>query len=150
MRVLLATPSLFRVPQLEYMMSVMKTQNLLMQYNIAVDTCFVGGDCFIGKARNGLMQSFIETWKGEFPCDVIVYIDDDQSWDENAFFGSLPHLRKSSPLQSRRRLTPILRPTTTSSWTPTLKAIALSIVVSCAARRSAPVSWRSRGLRLKS
>lgn len=85
MRVLLCTPSLFRVPQLEYQMSVMKTMNLLMQHNIAMDTCFVGGDAFIGKARNGLVQSFIETWKTDLPADVLVFIDDDQAWEEMAF-----------------------------------------------------------------
>lgn len=82
---MLATPTLFRVPTVEYQMSVMKTQNLLLQYNIALDTCFVGGDCFIAKARNGLIESFIKTWKGEYPSDVLVFVDDDQSWDEQAF-----------------------------------------------------------------
>lgn len=85
MRVMLATPTLFRVPTVEYLMCLMKTTNLLAQYGIAVDTCFVGGDCFISKARNGLIQSFIETWKTPYPADVLVFIDDDQAWDENAF-----------------------------------------------------------------
>ena len=85
MRVLLATPTLFRVPTVEYQMSVMKTINLLAQNGIALDSCFVGGDCFISKARNGLVQSFIETWTSEYPADVLVFIDDDQSWDEQAF-----------------------------------------------------------------
>lgn len=85
MRVLLATPTLFRVPTLEYQMSVLKTSQLLQQHGILVDTLFVGGDCFIGKARNGLIQSFIESWKSQYPADVIVFIDDDQAWDEHAF-----------------------------------------------------------------
>lgn len=85
MRVLLATPTLFRVPTLEYQMAVMKTSQLLQQHGILMDTCFVGGDCFIGKARNGLIESFIESWKTEYPADVLVFIDDDQSWDPNAF-----------------------------------------------------------------
>lgn len=85
MRVMLATPTLFRQPTVEYMMCVMRTTNLLAQHGIALDTCFVGGDCFISKARNGLIQSFIDTWKGEYPSDAIVFVDDDQSWDENAF-----------------------------------------------------------------
>lgn len=85
MRVLLATPTLFRVPTLEYQMSVMRTSQLLQQHGILMDTVFVGGDCFIGKARNGLVQSFIESWNTEYPADVLVFIDDDQSWDPNAF-----------------------------------------------------------------
>lgn len=85
MRVMLATPTLFRVPTVEYQMSVMKTMNLLMNHGIALDTCFVGGDAFISKARNGLVQSFIETWKTDHAADVMVFMDDDQAWDENAF-----------------------------------------------------------------
>jgi len=70
---------------LEYSMSVMKTSQLLMQHGIPLDTIFVGGDCFISKARNGLIQSFIETWNGPHAADVLVFVDDDQEWDEQAF-----------------------------------------------------------------
>jgi hypothetical protein len=84
MRVMLCTPTLFRIPALEYMMSVIKTQTLLAQYGHVLDTCFVGGDAFIMKARNGLVQSFIETWKTEYAADVLLFIDDDQSWDAEA------------------------------------------------------------------
>ncbi len=84
MRVMLATPTLFRVPTVEYQMSVMKTVNLLMQHGHVMDTCFVGGDAFIGKARNGLVQSFIETWRGDYPSDMLLFIDDDEAWDEHA------------------------------------------------------------------
>ena len=66
-------------------MSVMKTSNLLQQHGHVLDTCFVGGDCFIAKARNGLIQSFIESWKTEYAADVLVFVDDDQLWDEQAF-----------------------------------------------------------------
>jgi len=85
MRVLLATPSLARYPSLEYLMSVMKTTNLCSQFGHTVDTSFVGGDAFISKARNGLVQTFIESWKSEYPADVLVFIDDDESWDEQSF-----------------------------------------------------------------
>lgn len=85
MRVMLATPTLFRSPTLEFMMSVLKTSNLLMQHGHILDSAFVGGDCFISKARNGLIQSFIESWKTENPADVLVFIDDDQLWDEQSF-----------------------------------------------------------------
>jgi len=93
MRVMLATPTLFRIPTVEYMMSAMKTANLLMQHGIVMDTCFVGGDAFVMKARNGLVQSFIETWKTEYPSDVLIFIDDDQAWDEMAVLRAVldPH-----------------------------------------------------------
>lgn len=84
MRVLLATPTLFRVPTLEYMMSVMKTSQVLQQHGILLDTVFVGGDCFIDKSRNGLVESFIESWKSAYPAEVLVFIDDDEGWDANA------------------------------------------------------------------
>mgnify|MGYP001565340248 CR=1 FL=1 len=84
MRVMLATPSLARQPSLEYMMSVIKTQNLLMNHGIFLDTCFVGGDAFVMKARNGLVQSLKETWPSEYPSDALLFIDDDQAWDEQA------------------------------------------------------------------
>lgn len=85
MRVMLATPSLQRQPCLEYMMSVMRTTNLLAQFGHQVDTSFVGGDAFVGKARNGLVQTFINSWATEYPADVLVFIDDDQAWDEQSF-----------------------------------------------------------------
>ena len=83
-RVMLATPTLFRVPTAEYLTSVMKTMNLLAAHGMALDTCFVGGDAFVAKARNGLIESFVKTWTTEYPSDMIMYIDDDQSWDEQA------------------------------------------------------------------
>lgn len=85
MRVLLATPTLFRLPVLEFQMSVMKTSQLLAQHGIMLDTVYIGGDCFIGKARNGLIQTFIESWTSPHPADVLVFIDDDQAWDEQGF-----------------------------------------------------------------
>ena len=85
MRVMIATPTLARYPTLEYLMSLMKTINLCSQYGHTVDTAFVGGDAFISKARNGLVQSFIESWKTPYPADVLMFIDDDQAWDEQSF-----------------------------------------------------------------
>lgn len=85
MRVLLATPMLFKSPSMEYLMSVQKTTHLLQAHGILLDTIFVGGDCFVAKARNGLVQSFIDSWSTEYPADVLVFIDDDQSWNAEAF-----------------------------------------------------------------
>lgn len=94
MRIMLATPTLFRVPTVEYLSSVLRTTNLLAQHGIIMDTCFVGGDAFIAKARNGLVQSFINTWGTEYACDMLLFIDDDQSWDEHAVLRAAldPHL----------------------------------------------------------
>lgn len=85
MRVMLGTPSLARQPALEYQMSVMRTSMLLSQFGHALDCSYTGGDCFVGKARNGVIQTFIETWESENPCDVLVFMDDDQAWEEQAF-----------------------------------------------------------------
>lgn len=84
MRVMLGTPTLFQIPTVEYCMSLIRTMNLLMQNGHFLDTNFVGGDAFISKARNGIVQSFIETWKTDYPADVLLFIDDDQAWDEQA------------------------------------------------------------------
>ena len=84
-RVMLCTPQLFRQPLTEYLISVQKTTQLLQIHNIGLDSCYVGGDCFVGKARNGLIQSFIDSWKTEYPCDVLVFMDDDQGWEEHSF-----------------------------------------------------------------
>jgi hypothetical protein len=81
---MLGTPTLARVPTVEYSMSLIRTMNLLMQHGHFLDTCFVGGDAFVSKARNGIVQSFIETWSTPYPADILLFIDDDQAWDENS------------------------------------------------------------------
>ncbi|MDO8682400.1 MAG: hypothetical protein Q7N50_02830 [Armatimonadota bacterium] len=85
MRVMLATPTLARTPAVEYQMAVLRTSMLLSQYGHSLDCSFVGGDCFVSKARNGLIQTFIETWTTDHPDDVLVFMDDDQGWEEAAF-----------------------------------------------------------------
>ena len=81
---MLGTPTLFQVPTVEYLMSLIRTMNLLMQQGHYLDTCFVGGDAFVSKARNGIVQSFIESWATPYPADVLLFIDDDQSWEPEA------------------------------------------------------------------
>ena len=81
---MLGTPTLFQVPTVEYLMSLIRTMNLLMQQGHYLDTCFVGGDAFVAKARNGIVQSFIESWATPYPADVLLFIDDDQSWEPEA------------------------------------------------------------------
>lgn len=82
MRVLLATPSLDGIPSIEYQTSLMKTNSLLMAHGIQLDVNFIRGDQFISKARNGLIQGFIDAPEKH---DCIFFIDDDEGWDENAF-----------------------------------------------------------------
>lgn len=81
MKVLLATPSLDGVPSIEYQTSVLKTNALLAAHGIQLDINFIRGDQFISKARNGLIQGFIENPEQ----DCIFFIDDDEGWDEQAF-----------------------------------------------------------------
>lgn len=66
-------------------MCLLKTTQLLQVHGIGLDSAFIGGDCFVGKARNGLVQGFIKSWETEYPCDVLVFMDDDQGWEEQAF-----------------------------------------------------------------
>lgn len=82
MRVLLATPSLDGVPSLEYQTSVLKTNALLTANGIQLDINFIRGDQFISKARNGLIQGFIDSKEQQ---DCLFFIDDDEGWDEAAF-----------------------------------------------------------------
>src|SRR6185369_6259809 len=82
MRVLLATPSLDGIPSIEYQTSVMKTNALLSAHGIQFDINFIRGDQFISKARNGLIQGFIDS---PDKADCIFFIDDDEGWDEQSF-----------------------------------------------------------------
>ena len=82
MRVQICTPSLDGVPSIEYQTSLLKTNNLLLQLGHFVDLNFIRGDQFISKARNGLVQGFLES--PEKP-EVLFFIDDDEGWDEQAF-----------------------------------------------------------------
>lgn len=82
MRVMLATPSLDGIPSIEYQTSVLKTNALLLQHGIQLDINFIRGDQFISKARNGLVQGFLDS--PEKP-DCLFFIDDDEGWDEHAF-----------------------------------------------------------------
>ncbi len=82
MRVQICTPSLDGVPSIEYQTSLMRTNNLLLQYGHFVDLNFIRGDQFISKARNGLVQGFLES--PEKP-EVLFFVDDDEGWDEQGF-----------------------------------------------------------------
>lgn len=80
MRVLLATPSLDGIPSIEYLTSVMRTNQLLWSLGHQLDINFIRGDQFISKARNGLIEGFIKS-----EADCIFFIDDDEGWEEQAF-----------------------------------------------------------------
>ena len=82
MRVLIATPSLDGIPSIEYQTSIMKTNALLTANGIQLDINFIRGDQFIAKARNGLIQGFIDAPEKH---DCIFFIDDDEGWDEQSF-----------------------------------------------------------------
>lgn len=78
--VLICTPSLFGVPCLEYQVSVLSTITACIANGIRCDVAFVRGDAFIGKARNNLVQQFIER-----KAQSLFFIDDDEGWDVEAF-----------------------------------------------------------------
>lgn len=82
MRVMLATPSLDGVPSIEYQTSVLKTNALLTAHGIQFDLNFIRGDQFISKARNGLIQGFLDSPDKQ---DCLFFIDDDEGWDEQSF-----------------------------------------------------------------
>lgn len=82
MRIQIATPSLDGVPSIEYQTSVLKTNLLLLQHGIFLDINFIRGDQFISKARNGLVQGFLES--PEKP-DILFFIDDDEGWEAEGF-----------------------------------------------------------------
>ena len=90
MSVLLATPSLYGIPSIEYQTSLMKTNALLTAHGIQMDVNFIRGDQFISKARNGLIQGFIDSPEKQ---DCLFFVDDDEGWDEHAFLRMIldPH-----------------------------------------------------------
>jgi hypothetical protein len=90
MRVLLATPSLDGIPSIEYQTSVLKTNALLSAHGIQFDLNFIRGDQFISKARNGLIQGFLEAPEKQ---ECLFFIDDDEGWDEQSFLRMIldPH-----------------------------------------------------------
>lgn len=82
MRVMLATPSLDGIPSIEYQTSVLKTNALLAANGVQLDINFIRGDQFISKARNGLVQGFLDAPEKQ---DALFFVDDDEGWDEHAF-----------------------------------------------------------------
>lgn len=82
MRVMLATPSLDGIPSIEYQTSVLKTNALLAAHGVQLDINFIRGDQFISKARNGLVQGFLDSPEKQ---DAIFFVDDDEGWDEHSF-----------------------------------------------------------------
>lgn len=79
-RVLIATPSLGGDMCIEYVSSLMLTQQLCQTNGVLCDLAVLRGDCFIAKARNNLVKQFMES-----ECDVLFFIDSDQGWDAQAF-----------------------------------------------------------------
>lgn len=79
-RVLIGTPTLDGNLTVEYVSSLMFTNQKCAQYGITLDLCMLRGDCFIDKARNNIAKQFLD---GE--CDKLFFIDSDQGWDADAF-----------------------------------------------------------------
>ncbi|MDE2022097.1 MAG: hypothetical protein KGI71_04300 [Patescibacteria group bacterium] len=79
-RVLIATPSLDGNLCIEYVSSLMFTQQKCSQYGILCDLSVLRGDAFIAKARNNLVRQFMDS-----ECNALFFIDADQGWDADAF-----------------------------------------------------------------
>ncbi|MDE3023061.1 MAG: hypothetical protein KGI54_14645 [Pseudomonadota bacterium] len=80
MNVMIATPSLDGNLSIEYVTSLLKTTVLLKDQQIDYVWSVVRGDCFIDKARNNLVQSFLDS-----SCTDLFFIDADQGWNEKSF-----------------------------------------------------------------
>lgn len=79
-RVLIATPCLDGNLCVEYVSSLMHTNQLATQHGILCDFTVLRGDCFIGKARDNLTKTFLSS-----ECTSLFFIDADQGWDAAAF-----------------------------------------------------------------
>ena len=79
-RVLIATPCLDGNLCVEYVSSLMYTNQACGQAGIVCDFTVLRGDCFIGKARDNIITTFLNT-----ECTSLFFIDADQGWDSMAF-----------------------------------------------------------------
>lgn len=79
-KVVICTPTLDGNVSIEYMVSLLETVQACTQAGIDLDVAYIRGDCFIAKARNNLVQQFIDR-KG----DSLFFIDADQGWSSQAF-----------------------------------------------------------------
>jgi hypothetical protein len=79
-KVLIATPCLSGEVAIEFVVALMETQGLMQSVGIQVDFTSVRGDCFIGKARNNLVNKFLEMGH-----ESLFFIDADEGWDAQSF-----------------------------------------------------------------
>jgi len=75
-----ATPCLDGNLTIEYVASLMLTQQLCQQHGISLDLSVLRGDCFIAKARNNLVMQFLDTSN-----ENLFFIDADEGWDPYGF-----------------------------------------------------------------
>lgn len=74
-KVVFGTPSLDKVVSCEYLISMIATNDALRQNGIQASLSLLGGDCFVGKARNNIVTAFMEK-----DADALFFIDADQGW----------------------------------------------------------------------
>lgn len=79
-RILIATPTLMKSLCTEYVMSLLKTISTLERQGLVADVTTLGGDCFMDKARNSLVETCM---KGEY--GTLFFIDADQGWEVDGF-----------------------------------------------------------------
>lgn len=80
MKVTIATPTLDGNLTLEYVTSLLQTQHLCEAEGIEIIFSALRGDCFIDKARNSLVDKFMNS-----DSDQLFFIDADQGWNPSAF-----------------------------------------------------------------
>jgi len=80
MHTVVCTPSLDSFPCIEYVTSLLRSMALAQEQGIRVDVCTVGGDQFVAKARNNLINQAMD-----LGADSVFFIDDDQGWDAEGF-----------------------------------------------------------------
>jgi hypothetical protein len=76
--VMIATP-VARDPTVQYLVSMLKTANLLTNYGIRHCAEFLVGSSNLPRARNGLAARFLAS-----DYDVLLMIDDDMGWEPGA------------------------------------------------------------------
>jgi len=103
MKVMFAVPSYTKAPCLEFHMSAMATQNLLISQGIHVEWDenvarligefttswrYRGGDPYVAKSRNVLSSEFM---RDHTDADCIFMLDDDVGWEPEAVLRALRH-----------------------------------------------------------
>ena len=95
--VMIATP-VARDPTVQYLVSMLKTANLLTNYGIRHCCEFIVGSSNLPRARNGLAARFLAS-----DFDVLLMIDDDMGWDAGSVIRLLASEQKFIAAAGRKK-----------------------------------------------